>query len=435
VSLSAPSGTAGVPLAGVIGRRPGDATTTAPHGTGGTGSVSVAGIDPDTPGGIGGVPPVTVTAQKITRTIATPPLKVVEATQALAYEAVLLSRVPNPNGPQSLAEVCGLTFTSLNLEKVLGDDGLCTLSCIVDTVETVGRERLRDLKAAPCELWVRRTENGITQKVHAGPVTALEINDRTLTLTSPGLRYYMRYWFRETDFAATGQDQSAIVRQLLDDYQAQPYSNMGLDTSVLPSTGIARDLALAGRDQKGLVDVFSEMGNRDNGFDLEVDPETRQVRLWSPLKGSDLSGSVIIDRRVIGSPKVSATVAAGVVATTVVGTGASTETASLSATVEDATGLAQFGRATVPMTYSDVSDPVTLHDNVSYQLGIMSPQQLSVSPELMPVAEFGYGAFDTGDFVTYDYDAGLGDQTAKLRVQRININVDGGREKLEVAFL
>lgn len=344
------------------------------------------------------------------------------------------------SGPPSFNEVCGLTWTALTLLEELGAPGLCTLDAPLNEIEPVGKARLRDLTVGPCELWVRRTTYttaGVasTSIVFAGPVTGCRLANRVLTIVAPGLLAYLQYWLRDSDYTASSVDQATIVQTLVDNWQAQAFGHRGIGTTTLTPTGVNRDLTLSGRDGKYIMPVITEMGGRNNGFDLTVDANTRALTMWSPRKGNDLRAQVFLDSRSIGVPELAWSVAPGSIGSEVFASSSSTAAATLTSIKSNTALRATFGRSYVSRSYQDISVQATLDDYAQRVADDMATQVFTVSPTVLPVLGFATGDFSTGDLITYDYDAGLGQQTFPCRLASIETTVTPGREMLKVGIL
>jgi len=352
------------------------------------------------------------------------------------WEAALVAFTPSATGPPALVELCGIPWTSLAVRTELGGAGLATTSVPVENLEAVGRARLLHLDETPSELWVRRTTGNTTSIVHAGPVTGCSIKGHTLTITSPGIYAYLAGWLRDTDYDGSGYDLPTIVRQLIDQYQAQSYGSCAVSTAALSAGGTTiSPFTIAGRDGKYVDAILTELGTRGTGFDLTIDPATRQVQLWTPRKGADLTDSVILDRRSIAEPDVSWTVGAGQVGSELFGTASAAAGPALRTTKANETRRAAMGRRYITRQWQNIADQAALDDAAVRALADADDQVLTVAPKLLPVAGFSYGDFSTGDLIAYDYDAGIGRQTTTVRVASITVDVSSGAEQLAVGFV
>lgn len=352
------------------------------------------------------------------------------------WEATLVAFTPNATGLPALVELCGIPWTALAVRTELGGAGLATTSVPVENLEAVGRARLLHLDETPSELWVRRTTGNTTSIVHAGPVTGCSIKGHTLTITSPGLLAYLAAWLRDTDYDGSGYDLPTIVRQIIDQYQAQTYGSFAISTAGLTAGGTTiNPFTVAGRDGKFIDAILADLGSRGTGFDLTIDPATRQVQLWTPRKGDDLTGSVVLDQRTIAEPDVSWAVAPGQVGSEVFGTASAAAGPALRTTQSNTTRRAAMGRRYITRQWQNIADQAALDDAAVRALADADNQVLTVAPKLLPVAGFSFGDFDTGDLIAYDYDAGIGRQVTTVRVASITVDVSSGAEQLAVGFV
>lgn len=370
---------------------------------------------------------------------------------APTYEASIVAVTPQPTGSPTFVEIAAVIPTGLTIVDDLGAPGGCSISAKVTSLEAAAKARLATYTTPtplPCELWVRR---GTTALVFAGPITGYTIQNKTITLTAPGLLAYLLYWLADvnvlstlnagtpaTEFAFTGIDQALIVQRLCDAWQAQLYGHDGIVTTGLAATGITRDLTISSRDGKLIMPLIQEMGVRSNGFDLSVDPNTRALTMWSPRKGTDRStgpAAVILDQRSIGEPNLSCTVAPGSIGSEVFASSSSTQGVSLTSIKSNLALRASFGRSYVTRAFQDISVQATLDDHAQRAADDNATAAVTLAPTLLPVPGFAYGDFATGDTIAYDYDAGLGRQTMTPRVQSIAMSPDSGRELLTVGLV
>lgn len=348
-------------------------------------------------------------------------------------EATVVAVTPQASGLPIFTELGAASFTRLIVLRELGGAGLTTVSCPVDLLDPICKSRLRDLTQQPSELWVRR--NGVL--IAAGPINGCQIDkQRELTITAPGLRTYLRYWLRDTDYSATSVDLATVVKSLVDTWQALPYGNDGLDTSAIVATGVTLSNYTVSRlDGKFIDALLTDLGQRTSGFDLEVDPASRQIKLWAPRKGSDRSATVVLDRRSIGDIEIAWSAAPGQVGSEVFATASSATGVSLVSVQSNLPLRASFGRSYVPRTFTDIADQAALDDAATRAITNTSTQPFIVSPDLLPVSGFGFADFDTGDLIAYNYDAGVGSQAFTLRVSTIETDFTDGNEELKVGFL
>lgn len=351
-----------------------------------------------------------------------------------SYSVSLVRRIPASGTAPTFTELGPIKWTSLTVTHECGASGSLAAVAEVFSLEQSLRDPLMDLSVAPCEVWCYRTDDDGTALIFAGHLSGYRIQGTTIQFAGVGLLAYLQAMVRTTDYAVTATEQATIVKALIDTYQAQTYGNFGLDTSTLAATGVTRDLTLKGSDLAALDRVITEMGARDNGFDLEVDPSTRAMTLSSPRKGSDLSASIIIDGRSIGDPQYAQFVTLGQVASDVAVTSSSAGGVNLTSSAGDSGVRTSFGRAMMTSAFQDVSVQATLDDHATRFLADNDTPLHQITPGLLSVPGFSYGDFDTGDIIAYEYDAGLGLQTFTPRVKTISVTMDSGTERLAVGF-
>lgn len=346
------------------------------------------------------------------------------------YDVILVRRTQQSGTTPTLTAIGPVKWTALSVTKECGAAGSITATTTVDSLDSGAADSLIDLSLSPCELWCYRDAD----LIHAGPLLGYRIKDRAITFSGAGLLAYIGYMVRTTDYSATATDQATIVKALLDTYQTQTYGNFGLDTSTLTATGVTRDLNLLASDVAHLDSVITEMGGRDDGFDLEVDTDSRQVLMHTPRKGTDLSASVIIDRRSIGDPSYSQWVGPGQIASDVAVTASSADGGNLTSSAADAVLRAAFGRVMTTAAFQDVSIQATLDDHAQRLIDDTSNPLHEITPGLLAVPGFTFDDIDTGDIVTYEYNAGLGVQTFTPRIKTITATLNEGTERLTVGF-
>lgn len=364
------------------------------------------------------------------------------------WEATLVAATPQAGGAATLAELDPLSWTKLEVVDELGAPGSATMDVPVDRLSDRNKARLANLRDNPAEVWIRRTTGPTTSPlVFAGPAMSCRIKGRTLTIVAAGLLSYLEYWAADTNVIAAlagsavpqyqfaSVDQATIVKQLVDAWQALPYGNDGIVTTGIAPTGVPRDLTLTTAETPGIAALVATMGSRENGFDLSVDPATRQLTIWYPRRGVDKTATVILDRRSIGEPDVAWTVAPGTIGSEAFASSSSTTGTALTSIQSNTTLRASFGRSYVRRSFQDISLQATLDDHAARVLTDMGSQVLTVAPTLVPVTGFSWGDFGPGDLISYDYDAGVGRQTGTPRVAKITATLDTGTEILKVVLL
>jgi hypothetical protein len=346
-----------------------------------------------------------------------------------SHEVTLVARTPNLATAPTFTEICGIKWSALSYENEAGAPGRIDVGAPVWHLPADAKARLRDLIAAPCELWINRDAT----RVAAGPITSWTIQGGTITLYAPGLLGYLNYWAWDEDTTYTGIDQALIAAALINNRQALSYGSFGLDACGITATGVVRDLKLLAREGRNVLTVLQQMGARENGFELSVDPSSRAVTVHTPRRGVDRSGDIFLDRRNIASPEFFASVAPEQIASDVLGTSSSADGGALTSAAATSSVRTTFGRAQVARTWPDIKLQATLDDHTTRVAEDLSTMRVSVSPKLVPVIGVDVTDFDAGDQITYSYDAGLGTITSVKRIRTKQVRISGQKAKEELA--
>lgn len=348
------------------------------------------------------------------------------------YELVCVARIPQQSGPPLLIEMDPIDWTGLSygeeLSKAASLDASCQMSKLTEPV----LQRLRNPTGLATELWLNR--QGV--RVFAGPLVGADIKGEDVKLQCRGLLHYLRGFAVTTDLVFTGVDQALIVQALINHHQALAYGNYGLVTTGLAPTGVARDVTYLRKELHNIGLRIEEMGRSALGFDIEVDPVTRAVQLWSPQQGVDRSvgeDAIVFDARNVTSGGVLISAAPGDVATDALVTGTSGDT-TYYAEAFNADLRATFGRTTVTGTFDQVADQATAD---GHALGLVSARGAPLivpGPGLRTTADADLSAYSVGDTVSYQVHERLGINGAfRLRKRTVTVQKTG-QESTAVEF-
>jgi hypothetical protein len=298
------------------------------------------------------------------------------------------------------------------------------------------KTRLNDLKAFPCEVWIY-TDNVLDW---AGWVQTLAIQGQSVQLGCVGLLGYTFRMGVTSDLIYTATDQFTIAKNLVDHHQALTYGNYGIDTSTVGTSGVTRDRTYLRDELHNIGQRLSELGAVDNGFDTRVDPTTRKLVLAYPVSGTDLSASVFFDERNIDSASIAVSVAPDDLVSDISATGTATTTGGANSKLYSAQNTAAvrsaFGRSWAGQNFDGVSVQATLDGHANAYLAGRATQLLQPGVTVVPRIGADIHGFIVGDTVTYSYDAGLGLQTAALRLSKLTIDVDSsGKKRFRVEFI
>jgi hypothetical protein len=349
------------------------------------------------------------------------------------YELVAVARTPQESGPPTLTEVGPIVAPKITWLRDLSGNGSVAFSCQPDKLADDIKLRLRDPLSHPTEVVVYR--DGVARM--SGFVAGHQLQGegrQTLSVTCPGLLGYLAYMWVTSDLTFDQIDQTLIGKALVDHWQDQTWGDYGIDTSAITASGVLRDRTYVAREQHQIDRRLRELGAVDGGFDIDIDPATRELILAYPSLGSDLSATVILDGRNVTDPGVVMSVAPGDIASEAFGTGGDGQTA-ITSIAENTTLRETWGRAGVSKSFDGVTEQATLDDHTATMLNGRAAALLTPGPGLMPVADANVEDFDIGDTVTYEYDAGLGIQSGAFRVASRQVSIDeDGVETMAVSF-
>jgi hypothetical protein len=351
------------------------------------------------------------------------------------FETVLVARVPASSGPPTLVEVDRLVFDQLSYTDELNRPGSATLGCPISSLSDPVKERLSNLATFPCEVWVYRN-SGIAW---AGEIQTLSVEDQTVKLNCTGLLGYTWRMGVTTDLTFNDTDQFTIAASLVDHWQDLAYGNYGIDTSAVMTSGVLRDRVYLRDELHNIGQRLQELGAVINGFDMHVDPTTRQLVLSYPQRGIDLTQSVFLDRLNIDSASVALSVAPDDLVSDVAGTGTVEDSAGSNTKLytmrENATVRAQYGRSWAGVNFDGVSNSTTLEGHTDAYKDVRDDEMFQPGVTLIPREGSDAGDFGPGDTVSYSYDAGIGVQSGTYRVAKVTVDIDrDGKQRLGVEF-
>lgn len=355
------------------------------------------------------------------------------------YEVVVWSRTP--------AQATGPTFTELDRIIVSGgdggdgglswshglfDDGSLTVTTDPTKIADSIGPKLLNLATNPMEMGLYR--NGTL--VQRGPIIAWQLQGKSLVLIARGLLYYIRYMKVTSTLTYSAVAQGTIVKGLIDHHQNKDYGNFGLDTTSISATAVTRTREYEAEDLVDIYDEILEMGQATDGFDIKVDPSTRDITIHNPSVGTDKSDSVILDERTIVVPSVSATIAAGQFATAALTAGINKDGTHLTSAQTDTTARNAWGLAYVAHSVVGVGNQTELDNIASQTVAIVKSQLIGPNKNFDSVTGMDYDAFAPGDTISYEYDTGFGRIKYDARVKQQWVSVtDAGAEQLTVEFV
>lgn len=358
------------------------------------------------------------------------------------YEVVAYSRVPAAAAAPTYVEL-GHIFVAtgstgggtserggLAWSKELYSDGSITVSTLPGVLDDDIGARLLDMTNKPTEIGIFR--DGVL--VQRGPLIAWQVEGKTLVLHARGLAYYMRYMYITSELDLN-KDQAFIVQDLIDHHQDKSYGHFGLDTTGITSHSQTRAIKYNAGELINVSEEIRDLAEIDNGFDMVVDPVTRDVVLSNPSKGTVKAASVL-DARVIANTNLASVVTAGKFGSAAIVAGVDSvgdriSKESINTTVRNNWGLAYAARA-VPG-----ADSQAFLDATAIRLrDITSAELFTPSKNYFSATGVSVDDIDIGDTVTFEYDAGFGRLQKDIRIQNMFVSVTAGNlEKLTLDFV
>lgn len=354
------------------------------------------------------------------------------ARRGITYDLVMVARVPSASGPPTLIEVDSLVWSGLSWSEELSKPQRLDVSVSEATLSNAVLQRIARPRELPSELWLYRG----SKLVYAGPFINFQQQGETITIYSQGLLGYLRYFRVVSDLVFSQQDQFTIAKALVDHRQNAEYGNRGIDTSFVGTSGVLRDATYLAKEDHNIGQRLEELGRRQNGFDVEVDPITRALLLHYPIKGVDRSSgpdAIVFDGSNITSADVGGSVAPEDVASDAWGTG--TGDSAITSHRFDPDVRAQFGLCDVGASFDGVSEQSTLDEHTQALLDARSDALILPGPDVRVTPDADPTSYSVGDTIQYVLSGRLGVQGAfRLRKRTIKVDGDSGRELASFEF-
>lgn len=351
------------------------------------------------------------------------------------YDLVVMARVPQASGPPLLIDVDPIEWTDLSFTNELSVAQELSVGCQLSNLTPGIVQRLRDLATQPTELWLYR--NG--RLVFAGPIQGGNATGEKVTITAKGILSYLRHMYVTADLVYKDVDQHTIVKGLVDHWQNLTYGNFGINTAAVATSGVTREVTYLKTELHNIAQRVEEMGKAANGFDVEIDPETRNLILWYPQKGIDRSSgedAVVFDTRNITSSSVMFSAGPSDIATFGLGTGtASTGDGTTYGTAVNDDLMSKFGRAGIAGNWDQVPDQTTLNNHVQGMLDARNEPLVVPGPDARDTPDSNITTYSVGDTILYQPNELLM-TTSAYRIRKQTVKVTGsGQESVSLEFV
>lgn len=354
----------------------------------------------------------------------------------IIYDLVVVARVQQVTGPPVFIEVDPIEWQSLTYTNTLSKPQELSASCLIAGITEPVLQRLRNLDQLATELWLYRDG----KLVFAGPMQGWQTSgSENITFSAKGLMAYLGSWVVNADLRFTATDQFSMVKTMVDQWQALDYGNYGIDTSTVGLSGVLRDEVYLLIEEHNIAQRIDELGQKAGGFDIEIDPASRKLQLWYPIKGVDRSDgedAVVLDDRNITSSDVVCSVAPTDLASEAYGTGTAAGADTTMISIKSNLELrARYGRSAVTGSWSDVSEQATLDAYTQGLLDARSEALLVPGPNVRVTPDADLTAYSVGDTVSYELHSQLGVSGAfRIRSQRVTVS-ENGSELVDLEFV
>lgn len=355
------------------------------------------------------------------------------ASLAIAYELVCIGRIPQTSGPPTYLQIDPIDWTGLSYVDELSKPQQLNAGVAISSITEAVLQRLRDLSDLATELWLYRQG----RLVFAGPLLGWQVQGETLTLNASGLLTYLKMMIVDSDQVFSQQDQTVIATKLIDQWQNLDYGNFGIDTTGIPPSGVLRDGTYLQKELHNVYQRVTEMGARENGFDVSVDPQSRKLRLAYPLQGVDRSSgedAIVFDARNVTSPNIICSSAPGDVASESYGTGTSSGSDTVYTVQSNLELRARYGRSAYAANYDGVSEQATLDDHAEAALETRSDALLVPGPDTRVTPDADLSQYDVGDTINYQLHEQLSISGAfRMRKRQVTVSKTG-QETVSLSF-
>lgn len=350
------------------------------------------------------------------------------------YDLVVVARVVQQSGPPSFIEIDPIEWTDLTLTEELLNGQDLQASCQISSLSPTIIAALQDLGSQPVELWLYR--NG--RLVFAGPLRNGNTDNLRLTVTAKGAADYMRQMFVRADLVFKDVDQATIVKTMVDQHQATDFGHYGINTASITPTGVLREITYLKAELQNVAQKVQDLAKSADGFDFEVDPESRNLEIWFPGKGVDKStgeDAVVFDSRNITSSSMAFSAGPDDIATEAFGTGTAVSGDGTSyGAVTNSELLARYGRSTIAGTWDGVPDQNTLNGLLQGMLNVRVTQLVVPGPDARDTPDSSITAYGVGDTVLYQPNELLTVASA-YRIRKRSVKVtSAGQESVSLEF-
>lgn len=361
---------------------------------------------------------------------------VVRPKPKVSYDLVMTARIPQPAGPPIFMELESLPWTDITYGQKLSAPDTLDATIKTSSLTEGMKQRLRKPSEMPTELWLHR--NG--KRVFAGPIIGGSMNGEDLTLNANGILHYLQWMYIRNDMVFN-HEQFSIVKSIIDQWQVIDYGHFGIETPSVGYSGIGRTVTFVRNELHIVYDTIMDMSKSLDGFDVNINPVSRNLELYSPKRGinrSTGSEAVIFDDRNVTDTNIAFSLGVKDVATVVAGSGTGSgqnQDKTYWSAYRNINGEKRFGRVGNVASFRNVSSQEHNDDLTDGLLGSRSETLWIPGPNVRVTTDSDLDSYDVGDTVSYHLHNEL-DISGAFRLLSRRIRVDeNNNESVSVSFV
>lgn len=356
----------------------------------------------------------------------------------VTYEIVCMAKIPQASGPPKFFAIDSFDWENISYKEKISDIPTLDFSCKFANLPDSIKQRLVSPSEMTTEIWVNRN----SKLIFAGPLVAAQVQGESISISANGILYYLSMMLAtQVDRVFKNQDQFTIVKTLIDERQLMSHAHVGINTVSLGLSGVNVDVTYIRNEQNVMLTKILELAESSNGFDIEIDPSSRNLDLHYPRMGVDRSSgpeAVIFDDRNVTETNIMMSIGHKDVATDFygIGTGSGqdgTETY-FSYAANDAL-RARYGRTDYWASFRDISSQAQLDALVVAMRDARKEPLWIPGPNVTVTPDSDLSSYSVGDTVFYQLHDNL-DVKGAFRLLERDVSVSStGVETVSATFV
>jgi hypothetical protein len=304
--------------------------------------------------------------------------------------------------------VAELPITGVSFNQQLNQAGTFQAHLLLSGVNTFGYNV--DASTQPTRNAIYVDRDGIL--VWGGVIWARSYNSASqiLSITAREFESYFEHRLISTTRAFSNTDQLTIVKTLVDDAEALPSGDIGVNVPTVTS-GVLVDRVYYDYEYKNVWQAVKDLSNQDDGFDFNIkvaydnvtNEPTKTLVLGYPRTGNVDSGVGDLDTPVFIFPagnivEYDYPEDGSIVTNNLYVTGAGSNEGKLQANAADAQSLIDgFPLLDFTISYSDITDQTVLNELATAQVLALATPPPIVKVIVPAFVEPVYGTYEIGD--------------------------------------